>query len=76
MAVAFHPDFEYVALEAGPPQMPGAPSLPQARAGDHDAPPVYIVAAELAGQVAEACQFGPTKEIARFKGAVLDRVTF
>jgi isoleucyl-tRNA synthetase len=109
MAVAFHPDFEYVALEANP--TPGAPSLPQARVGDRDtqpvhivvaelaapgAPsfsqasegsagkrvgdrdtqPVYIVAAELAGQVAAACQLGTTKELARFKGAALDRVTF
>jgi isoleucyl-tRNA synthetase len=76
MAVAFHPDFEYVALEANPPQMPGAPSLPQARVRDHETQPVYIVAAELAGQVADACKLGPTKELARFKGAVLDRVTF
>jgi isoleucyl-tRNA synthetase len=76
MAVAFHPDFEYVAIEANPPQMPGAPSLPQARVGDRDTQPVYIVAAELAGQVAAACKLGPTKELARFKGAALDRVTF
>ncbi|HUV69461.1 MAG TPA: isoleucine--tRNA ligase [Terracidiphilus sp.] len=60
LAVAFHPDFDYVALAAG------------------DAPdaPVYIVAAELASQVAAACNFGPTTELARFKGAVLDRLTF
>ena len=57
MAVAFHPDFEYVALETTD-------------------GPVYIVAAELAAQVAEACKLGPTKELARFKGAVLDRITF
>ena len=37
---------------------------------------MYIVAAELAAQVAEACKLGPTKELARFKGAALDRVTF
>ncbi len=57
MAVAFHPDFEYLALET-------TNGL------------VYIVAAELAAQVAEACKLGPTKELARFKGATLDRVTF
>ena len=74
--MAFHPDFDYVALEANTPQMPGAPSLPQARVGDPDTQPVYIVAAELAEQVAAACKLGPTKELARFKGAVLDRVTF
>ncbi len=56
MAVAFHPDFEYVALE-------------------HDGS-VYIVAAELAESVKAACRLGATKELARFKGAVLDRVTF
>ena len=57
LAVAFHPDFEYVALEV--------------ESGE-----VYIVAASLAEQVAAACKLGPTKELARFKGAVLDRVTF
>ncbi len=60
LAVAFHPDFEYVALEAG-----GA-----------EGAPVYIVAAALAEQVAAACKLGPVKELARFKGAALDRVTF
>ncbi|HEY1648562.1 MAG TPA: isoleucine--tRNA ligase [Terracidiphilus sp.] len=59
LAVAFHPDFEYAALE---PQTPGAP--------------VYIVAAELAAQVAAACNLGPVTEIARFKGAAFDRLTF
>ena len=60
LAVAFHPDFEYVALEAG--EGAGAP--------------VYIVAAELAKQVAEACKLGATTEVARFKGSKLERVTF
>jgi isoleucyl-tRNA synthetase len=57
LAVAFHPDFDYVALEV--------------ESGE-----IYIVAAALAEQVASACKLGPTKELARFKGAVLDRVTF
>jgi isoleucyl-tRNA synthetase len=57
LAVAFHPDFDYVALATG-----GAA--------------VYIVAAELAQQVVEACKLGPATELARFKGGVLDRVTF
>ncbi len=81
MAVAFHPDFEYVAIEA--PEASRAPSFSQAsegsaekRVGDRDTHPVYIVAAELAAQVAVACKLGPTKELARFKGATLDRVTF
>jgi isoleucyl-tRNA synthetase len=60
LAVAFHPDFDYVALAA----RDGADA------------PVYIVAAELAERVAAACELGPTTELARFKGAVLDRVTF
>ncbi len=76
VAVAFHPDFDYVALEANTPQMLGAPSLPQARVGDHDTQHVYIVAAALAEQVAAACKLGPTRELARFKGSVLDRITF
>jgi isoleucyl-tRNA synthetase len=60
LAVAFHPDFEYVALATGE---------------GKDAP-IYIVAAELAKQVAEACKLGDTTEVARFKGSKLDRVTF
>ncbi len=60
MAVAFHPGFDYVALEAV--EAPGKP--------------VYIVAAALAEQVAAACCLNPTRQIARFKGAALDRATF
>jgi isoleucyl-tRNA synthetase len=77
LAVAFHPDFDYVALEA-PEASAVALSLPQARVGDHDlqSVPVYIVAAELAEQVKTACNLGPTRELARFKGSLLDRVTF
>jgi isoleucyl-tRNA synthetase len=60
MAVAFHPDFEYVALATGT---------------SADAP-VYIVAAELAAAVIAACQLGETVELARFKGSVLERATF
>jgi isoleucyl-tRNA synthetase len=60
MAVAFHPDFEYVAI--------ADESDPKA--------PAYIVAAELARSVEVACELGATVELARFKGAALDRVTF
>jgi isoleucyl-tRNA synthetase len=60
LAVAFHPDFEYVALEAG----------------DRANAPVYIVAAELASSVAAACHLDAPAELARFKGAVLERTTF
>ncbi len=83
LAVAFHPDFEYVALAANPTagesENLGAPSLrlpSGARVGDHESGPVYIVAAELAASVAAACNLGETTELARFKGSVLDRVTF
>jgi len=64
MAVAFHPDFEYVALEA----TSGDPCCPHTN--------IYIVAAELAAHVATDCKFSATKELARFKGSRLDRVTF
>jgi len=57
LAVAFHPDFEYVALE----NADGS---------------VYIVAESLAAAVKAACGMPEAREIARFKGAVLDRVTF
>jgi isoleucyl-tRNA synthetase len=57
LAVAFHPDFDYIALEAEGGQ-------------------VYIVAADLAVVVIAACKLGAAKELARFKGSVLDRVTF
>jgi isoleucyl-tRNA synthetase len=60
MAVAFHPDFEYVALGTGE---------------DSDGP-VYIVAAELAASVAVACNLDAPAELARFKGSVLERTTY
>jgi isoleucyl-tRNA synthetase len=87
LAVAFHPDFDYVALttnatsDTGHTTTEGAPSIPRFSAewmGNHESQqdPVYIVAAELAQQVATTCNLGPTTELARFKGAALDRVTF
>jgi len=60
MAVAFHPNFEYVALSAGQ---------------EADAP-VYIVASELAASVATACKLGEPTVLARFPGDRLDRATF
>ncbi len=57
LAVAFHPEFEYVAL--------------QVASGE-----VYLVVAELAAKVAEACNLGAAMEIARFPGAKLERATF
>jgi isoleucyl-tRNA synthetase len=57
LAVAFHPDFDYVALE----NADGS---------------IYIVAEALAAATIAACDLGVVSEVARFKGAVLDRVTF
>src|SRR5271157_6150532 len=74
LAVAFHPDFEYVALEANP--TPGAPGLDSETWDSKSPAPVYIVAAELAASVIAACNLGKTTELARFKGAVLDRIVF
>jgi isoleucyl-tRNA synthetase len=86
LAVAFHPDFEYVALQVNPtpnePQTLRAPSIPRSSAewvGDQEPGPVYIVAAELATAVAAACNLGAggnLEELARFKGSVLERATF
>jgi isoleucyl-tRNA synthetase len=83
LAVAFHPDFEYVALQVNPtpnePQTLRAPSIPRSSAewvGNQEPDPVYIVAAELAAAVIAACNLGATTELARFKGSQLDRATF
>jgi isoleucyl-tRNA synthetase len=98
LAVAFHPDFEYVAIEpktlGAPglasetrdptnlnenphhPQTLGAPGLDSETGESTNPTPVYIVAAELAAQVAAATGMGPTTELARFKGSVLERTTF
>jgi isoleucyl-tRNA synthetase len=89
LAVAFHPDFDYVAIQASPEtsgtlpesETLGAPSMTRTSAAwvgglEPSSSPVYIVAAELATSVAAATGMGPTTELARFKGAVLERVTF
>jgi isoleucyl-tRNA synthetase len=57
LAVAFHPDFDYVALKTA----------------DGN---IYIVAEALAAATIAACNLGEVSEVARFKGAALDRVTF
>src|SRR6266567_1023996 len=64
LAVAFHPDFDYVALDTSPDGV------------EKGAGPVYIVAAELASSVIAACKLGETTELARFKGTALERTTF
>jgi isoleucyl-tRNA synthetase len=75
LAVAFHPDFEYVAIEANPD--PCEPLSPCAdSSGSVSSPEVYIVAAELAASAFAACNLGETRELARFKGSRLENVTF
>jgi isoleucyl-tRNA synthetase len=56
MAVAFHPEFDYAALEQD---------------GN-----VYIVAESLAEAVRESCNLQAAKQIARVKGAKLERANF
>jgi isoleucyl-tRNA synthetase len=63
-AVAFNPEMEYVALSArisGP---------------DETTSPIYIVAADLATQVAVACNLTDLETVARFKGSALEGATF
>ena len=61
VAIAFHPEFEYVAVESAPGE-------------------VYLIAAELLQSVCSACSLdsvdGAPRELARFKGARLERATF
>ena len=60
LAVAFHPNFEYVAMSDG-------------QAADA---PVYIVAADLAAAVATACKLHEPSVLTKFPGSRLDRATF
>ncbi len=83
LAVAFHPDFEYVALEAkATPNQPEDSHAPSsrlssgARVGDHESVPVYIVDAELAEAVKAQCSLQDTTEIARFKGSKLEKTEY
>src|SRR5579863_359760 len=79
LAVAFHPDFDYVALELQPLSEPnvGAPGLAHLETGvPSGVGPVYIVAADLAESVKAACKLQGAVELARFKGSRLERATF
>jgi isoleucyl-tRNA synthetase len=82
LAIAFHPDFDYVAL-AVESQTPGAPPMaqgflrkPAPWVGDETPHDVYIVAASLADQVKAACHLQNAVEIARFKGRVLENTHY
>ena len=69
MAVAFHPDEEYVALE-----------VPTSRnSGETWGTPgseVYIVASKLANEVAAKCNLADPKPLAHFPGRKLERLNF
>ena len=69
MAVAFHPDEEYVGLE-----------VPTSRKGNETwgtpDSEVYIVAAKLAKDVAEKCGLADAREIAHFPGRKMERLNF
>ncbi|HEX5282945.1 MAG TPA: isoleucine--tRNA ligase [Bryocella sp.] len=67
MAVAFNPEFEYVAFQAYP------------EGADLSVPPpaaVYLVAKDLLESVAQACKLHEPKTLATFPGSKLDRTTF
>ncbi len=66
MAVAFHPDEEYVALE-----------VPTSRKdGEKWGTQVYIVASKLAKETAEKCGFVNPRELAHFAGRKLEHLNF
>jgi isoleucyl-tRNA synthetase len=60
MAIAYHPKFEYAAVEVG--------------SAEHH--PVYLVAAELLAVTAGKCGWADYKTIARFPGARIERAVF
>ncbi len=69
MAVAFHPDEEYVALEVPTSRKSGETW------GTQDGE-VFIVASKLAKDVAAKCGLGEMRELAHFPGRVLERLNF
>ena len=69
MAVAFHPDEGYVALE-----IPTSGNTDQ-KAGGHEGE-VFIVASKLANEVAAKCHLADPKPLAYFPGRKLERLNF
>jgi isoleucyl-tRNA synthetase len=69
MAVAFHPDEQYVGLE-----IPTSPKTGEK--WGTQATEVYIVAAKLAAEVARQCKLVNPRELAHFPGRVLERMNF
>ncbi len=70
MGIAVHPDYDYSALSTGFSRLKAEGEL-----SEGDTPTqVFIVASELAKSFIETCGFDDAREIARFKGAKLDRL--
>jgi len=69
MAVAFHPDEDYVGLE-----IPTSPKTGEK--WGTQASEVYIVASKLARDVAATCRLADPRELAHFPGRVLERLNF
>jgi isoleucyl-tRNA synthetase len=79
MAVAFHPDEEYVALEV-PTSRKGSETRGTPNSGTPDSgtpdSEVFIVASRLAKDVAEKCGLADPKELAHFPGRKMERLNF
>jgi len=69
MAVAFHPDEEYVAIEV---PTPGNDGEKRGTPGSE----LYIVASKLASEVAAKCSLADPREVAHFPGRKLERLNF
>jgi len=74
MAVAFHPDEEYVALEV-PTSRNGSETRGTPDSGIPDSE-VFIVASRLAKDVAAKCGLADPKELAHFPGRKMERLNF
>jgi isoleucyl-tRNA synthetase len=74
MAIAFHPKFEYVAVEVG--EAPASPSAGDAQAMGPRYSDVYLVAAELLKQTAEKCGWTDYTVLAAVPGSKLEHTVF
>ena len=74
MAVAFHPDEDYVALEV-PTSRKGGEKWGTLDSGAHDTE-VYVVASKLAADVVAKCGFADPRELAHFPGRKMERLNF
>jgi isoleucyl-tRNA synthetase len=74
MGITVHPDFDYSAIEVVGAGFSGPDTREKPPEGGTQNAEVYIVASELAETFRETCGFVESSEIARFKGAKLDRL--